>query len=158
MAAIRQAGGRVYDGMEALRAESEGGRVTAVYTEAAARERPHRAQNYLLATGGILGGGITTDHLGQTREVVFDLPLNAPQDREEWFKRRFLDSEGHPIYQSGVVVNGRLQPLNGAPDPIYQNLFAAGGTLAHCEPIRERSLEGVALATGFKAAEVISEK
>jgi glycerol-3-phosphate dehydrogenase subunit B len=156
MAAIRQAGGRVYDGMEALRAESEGGRVTAVYTESAARERPHRAQNYLLATGGILGGGITTDHLGETREVVFNLPLNAPQGREEWFKRRFLDAEGHPIYQSGVEVNGRFQPINGAPDPIYQNLFAAGGTLAHCEPIRERSLEGVALATGFKAAEVIS--
>jgi glycerol-3-phosphate dehydrogenase subunit B len=158
MAAIRQAGGRVYDGQEALRADSEGGRITAVYTESAARERPHRAQNYLLATGGILGGGITTDHLGHTREVVFNLPLHAPDGRENWFKRRFLDAEGHPIYQSGVPVNNRFQPVNGGAEPIYANLFAAGGTLAHCEPIRERSLEGVALVTAFKAAKVISEE
>jgi glycerol-3-phosphate dehydrogenase subunit B len=151
--AIEQQGAYVYDGMEALRAESEKGRVTAVLTEAAARPRRHRFEKYVLATGGILGGGITTNIDGEAREVVFDLPVNAPDGRLNWFKQQFMDKEGHPIYRSGLTVDENFQPVNGSsPDrgPVYENVYAAGTTLAHCEVIRERSFEGVALATGYR--------
>ena len=139
--AIKETGNHVYDGMDAQKATSENGRITAVFTEAAARQRRHRFGRYLLATGGLLGGGITTDHEGNVRELVFDLPVVAPDDRKKWFKRDFLDSEGHPIYRAGIRVNEQ--------DPIYSNLYAAGTTLANCEAIRERSFEGIALATGY---------
>lgn len=147
--AIQQHGSYVYDGMEAFRAESEEGRVTAVLTEAAARPRWHRFENYVLATGGILGGGITTNIEGQAREVVFDLPLDAPNSRLNWFRQEFMHKEGHPIYRSGLTVNENFQPVNGH-GPVYENVYAVGTTLAHCEVIRERSFEGVALATGYK--------
>jgi glycerol-3-phosphate dehydrogenase subunit B len=146
--AIERQGSFVYDGMEALRAESENGRITAVFTEAAARPRRHRFEKYVLATGGILGGGIVTNIDGEAREVVFDLPVNAPDSRLNWFKRQFMDKEGHPIYRSGLTVNEQFQPMNGN-GPVYENVYAAGTTLAHCEVIRERSFEGVALATGY---------
>ncbi len=147
--AIQRQGSFVYDGMEAFRAESEEGRITAVLTEAAARPRRHRFEKYVLATGGILGGGITTNIDGKAREVVFDLPVAAPDSRLDWFRQDFMHKEGHPIYRSGLTVNEDFQPVNGN-GPVYENVYAAGTILAHCEVIRERSFEGVALATGYK--------
>lgn len=150
--AIVAAGGRIENGMEAIGIKADDGRVTAVYTATAARPHPHRSQQYILATGGILGGGITTNSDGDVREVVFNLPLTAPAKRVDWFHRDFLDQRGHPIFQSGLTVNEQFQPLNGNNQPVYENVYAAGTTLAHCEVIRERSFEGVALATGYTVA------
>jgi glycerol-3-phosphate dehydrogenase subunit B len=153
-AAIEKNGGRVYDGMEAIGFESEGGRVTAVYTETSGRPRQHRYDQVVLATGGILGGGIVTNHAGEVCEVVFKLPLHTPENRLAWFRRDFLDKQGHPIYRSGVNVNEKFQPTNGRV--IYQNLYAAGNTLASFDPIRERSFDGVALATGYVVGNLVS--
>ncbi|HFQ93509.1 MAG TPA: glycerol-3-phosphate dehydrogenase subunit GlpB [Anaerolineae bacterium] len=147
--AIQAQGGWVFDGMEAVGAEKDGGRVTAVLTETAARNRAHRAQNYVLSTGGILGGGIYASYKGGVQEVVFDLPVNAPDNHLDWFYTDFMDKRGHPIYQTGISVNEQFQPVNGSEQPLLSNLFAAGATLAHCEPVRERSFEGIALATGY---------
>jgi glycerol-3-phosphate dehydrogenase subunit B len=154
--AIRQAGGEVYEGMKAIAAECAEGRVVKVMTEAAGRARPHRADRFVLATGGILGGGIVTDYAGRGRETVFDLPLVMPADRRAWFKQDFMDADGHPIYRTGVVVNADFQPVNGENRPIYNNLYAIGTTLAHAEAIRERSFEGIALTTGYVVGKAIN--
>jgi glycerol-3-phosphate dehydrogenase subunit B len=156
LGAIKRNGGRIFDGMEVVAADAGNGRVTAVWTEAAARRLSHRATTFVLATGGILGGGITADHEGQVREVVFGLPLSAPLDRSEWFRRGFLDPSGHPIYQTGLAVNAALQPVDEEGQILYQNLHAVGTTLAHCEALRERSLEGIALVTGYLAGQKIA--
>lgn len=150
--AIRQAGGEVYEGMKAIGAECADGRIVKVMTEAAGRARPHRADQFILATGGILGGGIVTDYAGRGREAVFDLPLTMPQDRRAWFKQDFMDADGHPIYRAGIHVNAEFQPVNGDNQPLHNNLYAIGTTLAHAEAIRERSFEGIALTTGYVVA------
>jgi glycerol-3-phosphate dehydrogenase subunit B len=155
--AIERAGGRVQEGMLAVGAEMADGRVTttstgsvqAVYTEAAARQRSHRFDQYVLATGGLLGGGLTTNFEGEIREVIFNLPVVAPGSRLDWFQREFVTKIGHPIYQAGLRVNEQLQPVAENGRPLYNNLYAVGCTLASCDVIRERSLEGVALATGY---------
>ena len=148
--AIERAGGRVQEGMLAVGAEMAEGQVTAVHTEAAARQRSHRFDQYILATGGLLGGGLVTNFEGEVREVIFNLPVAAPSSRLEWFQQEFVTKNGHPIYQAGVQVNESLQPVARNGRVLYNNLYAAGSTLAHCDVIRERSLEGVALATGYK--------
>lgn len=155
-AAIEANGGTVYDGMEAIGAEKEDGRVTAVFSETSSRPRAHRYQNYVLATGGIMGGGIVTNHAGEAREVVFDLPVKAPENRIDWFRREFLHPQGHPIYQAGVTVNEQMQPVNHGAQPLYENVYVAGTTLAHCEAIRERSFEGIALITGYVAGQKVA--
>ena len=152
-AAIERAGGRVFEGMEAVGVEIAEGRVSAVWTEAAARRKAQRAARYVLATGGILGNGIVGDHEGKLREVVFGLPLAAVPAREDWFAAEFLAPGGHPIYRAGVDVNTHLQPVDAAQHVLYENLRAAGSTLAHNDTLRERSFEGVALATGFVAGQ-----
>ena len=144
--AIKQAGGQVYEGMEAIGAEIRDGQVQAIFTEAAARPRTQRAGTYVLATGGLLGGGITTSFEGEARELVFGLPVTAPPSRLDWFEEAFLSRDGHAVYRAGIAVDEEFRP-RGASVPA--NVRVAGNTLAHCEPIRERSFDGIALATGY---------
>jgi glycerol-3-phosphate dehydrogenase subunit B len=143
--AIKQAGGQVYEGMEAVGAQVEDGRATAILTEAAARSRAQRAGTFVLATGGLLGGGINTNFAGEAREQVFGLPVTAPDSRLDWFEEAFMSRDGHPIYRAGIAVDDGFRPRGAIPS----NVLVAGTTLAFCEPIRERSFDGIALATGY---------
>lgn len=156
--AVERAGGRVFEGMEVVAADVRDKIVEAVWTQAAARRKLHRARHFILATGGILGSGIVAEDMDTLREVIFDLPLAAVPKRSEWFDPEFLSLRGHPIYRAGVAVNERLQPLDAANNVLYTNLYVAGTTLAHCDALLERSFEGVALSTGFVAAQQCEPK
>ncbi|MBK9091748.1 MAG: glycerol-3-phosphate dehydrogenase subunit GlpB [Anaerolineae bacterium] len=155
---VEALGVRVEIGMEGIGfhaegdAEGDAGNIQWVETSTSARPLKHRAAKYLLATGGILGGGFNSNHLGRVWEVIFDLPLTVPQQRHQWFQSQFLDPQGHPVFRGGVAVNGDWQPLKGDGTPVYRNLWAAGGLLAGGDYIQERSLEGVAIASGRAAA------
>jgi glycerol-3-phosphate dehydrogenase subunit B len=155
---LRELGVRVEIGMEVIGFGHEGSRLRWVETATSARPLRHRATNFLLATGGILGGGIDSDHTGRVWETIFDLPLDAPQQRAEWFRPHFLDPAGQPIFQSGVPVNQHFRPVDEAGDIVYENLWAAGGILANADPIQERSLEGIAIGTGMAAARAVKRE
>jgi glycerol-3-phosphate dehydrogenase subunit B len=155
--AIIKAGGRIQIGSEVVRGASENDRLTAVYSEAAAREQEHRAKVFLLATGGVAGGGIRTDHTGAVWEIALNLPLQAPNGRGEWFAPRFLAEGGHPIYRTGVAVDQQLRPLDRTGRRVYQNVAVAGAALAGADPVRERCYSGLALATGWMAGRLLSQ-
>ncbi len=150
--ALEQLGVRVDVNMDVEHAHIENKRVVWIESESASRPLKHRAEKFLLATGGILGGGITNDHTGVSREVIFDLPLNIPTARGAWFRARLFDPAGHPVFRGGVMVNRDFQPVDANGARVYDNVWAAGGVLANADSIAERSLEGVALATGIAAA------
>ncbi|MGQ9786455.1 MAG: glycerol-3-phosphate dehydrogenase subunit GlpB [Anaerolineae bacterium] len=156
--AIERAGGRIFEGMEVVAADVREKVVEAVWTQAAARRKPHRARHFVLATGGILGSGIVAEDADTLREVIFNLPLAAVPERSDWFDPEFLSLRGHPIYRAGVAVNERLQPVDAAHNVLYSNLYVAGTTLAYCDALLERSFEGVALSTGFVAAQQCEAK
>ncbi|MCS7260132.1 MAG: glycerol-3-phosphate dehydrogenase subunit GlpB [Anaerolineae bacterium] len=156
--AIERAGGRVFEGMEVVAADVRDKTVEAVWTQAAARRKSHRARHFVLATGGILGSGIVAADMETLREVVFNLPLAGVPEHRDWFDAEFLSLRGHPIYRAGVAVNARLQPLDAADNVLYTNLYVAGTTLAYCDTLLERSFEGVALGTGFVAAQQCTAK
>ena len=56
-----------------------------------------------------------------------------------------------------MAVDDRWQPVDDAGARVYANVWAAGNLLAHADGILERSLEGIALATGVAAARSIVE-
>jgi glycerol-3-phosphate dehydrogenase subunit B len=155
--AITRAGGRLQIGSEVLRCAGADGRLAMVYSEAAAREQEHRAGAFLLATGGIAGGGVRADHTGAARETALGLPLQAPQSRAEWFAPRFLDQRGHPVFRAGVATDDRMRPLDGQGRLVYANVTVAGAALAGADPVRERCYSGLALATGWRAAQMLHD-
>ncbi len=54
-------------------------------------------------------------------------------------------------------MDDHLQPLDSSRARVYANLWAVGGALAHCDPIMEHSLEGIAIATAMAAAAQVAE-
>ena len=92
--------------MTAVRGVVEGGRATGIGVPDVVRDRTYRADTFILATGGLYGGGITSDYTGTLRETVFGLPLQTPDRQpDEWFTPQFLGPAGHPIHRAGVRVN-----------------------------------------------------
>ncbi|MCZ7571173.1 MAG: glycerol-3-phosphate dehydrogenase subunit GlpB [Ardenticatenaceae bacterium] len=155
--ALERRRGRFLVGAEALSATLDDSRVLSIETEIAARTMAHRGRDFVLATGGLLGGGLRTDYKGAVREVVFDLPVEALSERKAWFEPEFVAPQGHAIWRAGLMVDEQMRPLGPNGAPVYANLRAAGLALAHADPLREKSLEGVSVATGVRAAEGLLE-
>jgi glycerol-3-phosphate dehydrogenase subunit B len=153
--AIEQSGGRVYDGMQVLSAQVDGGKVQAVWSEAASRQKRHRAKSYILATGGILGGGARVEAFEGAHEVIFGLPLTNGAGGERDIEPDFFYPYGHPIFRVGVKVNPNFQPVSESGERLLENLYVAGAALAGCDPIQERSVEGIALASGYTVGSAV---
>lgn len=153
-AALQQAGGQVQLGSWVLRGEAQGDQLVAVFSEAAAREQRHTARRWVLATGGIIGGGLRAEPTGSLLETALGLPVQAPSGRADWFAQRFLDETGHPIFGAGIATDAQLRPLDAAGRIVYQNVVVAGSALAGFDPIREGCLEGAAIATGYAAGQL----
>jgi len=134
-----------------LRGRIEGGRATEIVVDSAGRPTTHRAEVLVLATGGTGGGGISAGPDGMLRETVFDLAVQGPRTRAEWFNQSFLGPEPQPISLAGVRTNGRLQPFT-ASGQLVENVFVTASNLPNWDPVHEGSGEGVALATARKAA------
>jgi len=54
-----------------------------------------------------------------------------------------------------VATDAELRPLDADSQRVYDNVLVAGATLAGAEPWREKSGDGISLATGYRAAELI---
>jgi len=130
----------------------QGRRVTDVTIERPGRDIKVRAQNFLLATGSLLGGGLKISGK-QIREPLFELPVEAPE-QSEWFAQRFFQSR-HPIRRSGIRVNEELRPLSSDDEMIYDNVQVAGTILAGADIIAERSGGGVCIGSAYKAIECL---
>jgi glycerol-3-phosphate dehydrogenase subunit B len=155
--ALRRAGGRIIMGGAVVGARTEGGRVVGVVVEAAARPISHDARWFVLATGGFASGGLVMDSFGVVRETIFGLPVaGVPGPEEERFGAGYLDP--HPMSRAGVAVDEQLRPAGREGEALYANLHAAGATLAGAEPWREKSGDGISLATGYAAASAILEE
>jgi glycerol-3-phosphate dehydrogenase len=151
--AIEQNGGRVFEGMQVSAAQAGDGKILSVSSEAGVRNREHFARDFILASGGIMGGGLKTSYDGSSAETVFNLPTTLPIHRNEWLEREFFAPGGHTIFKAGIPANQDFRPINPQGQVIYDNLVVAGSALAHSDCLRERSLEGVALVTGYLAGD-----
>jgi glycerol-3-phosphate dehydrogenase subunit B len=154
--AIVAAGSRFQIGFPVIEARVDDGRCVELVTSGAARPYRWSGEQVILATGGIASGGIVTESDGAVRESIFNLPLaGVPAAGNPRFLPGYFDS--HPFSQVGLDVDDCLRPVNGAGRPVIANLRAAGAMLGHSEPWREKSGDGISLATGYRAAEVVLE-
>jgi glycerol-3-phosphate dehydrogenase subunit B len=154
--ALVAAGGRVQIGFAVTEVRVEDGRCVELVTAGAARPYRWRALNVILATGGIASGGILSESDGAVRESIFNLPLaGVPQPDTPRFQPGYF--EAHPFSQVGLEVDDGLRPVDAAGAVPIANLRAVGAMLAHAEPWREKSGDGISLSTGFRAAEALLE-
>jgi glycerol-3-phosphate dehydrogenase subunit B len=152
-AALRRAGVEVILG-PAVRGWIQNGDALGVHTYGASGERTLAADAVILATGGLVNGGLEIDDGGRLTESVFDLPVKAPQaDRN--FEPLLMGH--HPIFEAGVRVNAAMQALDATYRPVYANVMAVGGLLANADRIGEGSTQGIAIATAWRAVEALSQ-
>jgi glycerol-3-phosphate dehydrogenase subunit B len=162
VSAIELAGCRIYTGFRTFLPDEDtqnsalGSTLKKVWSEASARFNANPAKNFVLATGGILGGGLFAYSSGLLKETVLNLPVQTPEYRKEWFSSRFLSLDPHPIFRAGISVNSKFQPVNQSGQVIYNNVYAVGSALSNGDYIRERSYDGVALVTGYLTGRQIS--
>jgi glycerol-3-phosphate dehydrogenase subunit B len=133
-----------------VRGRTEGSRAVEIEVASAGRPSKYGADVFILATGGVGGGGIAAEEDGSLRETVFGLAIDGPASRAGWALPRFLSPEPHPIGLAGVRTNERLQAITTSGD-VMENVFVVGSNLPGWDPVREGSGEGVALATAWKA-------
>ena len=154
--ALDSAGVNVTVGNPVVDYESDGGngRVEAVYVEKNGQRTPYHGEQFVLATGGLVGKGIDSDRDG-VREPIFGCHVPHPADRYEWFETAAFGE--HPFARFGVRADGDLRPLSAAGVPEFENLRAAGSVLGGYDFAAEKSGSGVSLATGLVAGERAAE-
>jgi glycerol-3-phosphate dehydrogenase subunit B len=146
-------GVRTIIGLSVLKPIVEAGEIKGMVLGESRKSPVYRASAYVLATGKFVGGGLDAQRTG-IFETLFDLPVQYPRNRTEWFNTQLLTAEGQPFNSFGVEVNEDLQPVDPAGKVVYRNLFAAGGILAHADSMAEKSGGGVAISTGYVAGEL----
>jgi glycerol-3-phosphate dehydrogenase subunit B len=154
--ALRQEGARIVVGCTVSGAETDGRRLDGVVAQTANARHTYRAGSFVLASGGFASGGLQMDSYGRVRETVLDLSLvGVPPRGEPRFEPGYFDE--HPIARAGLAVDDKLRPLTAEGGPAFENLHAAGATIAGAAPWREASGNGLSLATGYAAASAILE-
>ena len=153
-AALDDGGVRRTTGDPVVDFEADDGRIQAVYTDRNGQRMPFHADQFVLATGGLVGKGIDSDREGVV-EPVFDCHVPRPDDRYEWFADGAFDD--HPFARFGVTVDDDLRPLDASGGVEYGNLRAAGAVLGGADFAAEKSGSGISLATGYAAGRAAGE-
>ena len=153
-AALRRAGGTVVLNNVVVGAERDGRRVRALRVRVGLHEERRGADWVVLATGGFASGGLELDSRWAARETALGLPVTGvPAAGEERFRPGYF--EDHPIGRAGVAVDHELRALDAAGEPVLENVLVVGATLGGAEPWKEKSGDGLSLATGHRAAELV---
>lgn len=134
----------VHTGVRVTGARMDGGSPEVV-VDGAGRRYP--ASAFIVATGGVAMGGLDVDSRGVVRETTFGLPVRQTAPLNATSAGELLDT----LHRTGIESDHALCPLNPRSKPI-ENVYVTGHTLAHWNPAREASAEGVAIVTGWLAA------
>ncbi|MBX0323230.1 glycerol-3-phosphate dehydrogenase subunit GlpB [Halomicroarcula sp. F13] len=124
------------------------GHVERVFMEKNGARIPLSADQYVLATGGLVGKGVESDRDGVS-EPVFDCHVPHSDDRYDWFDTDVFGD--HPFAGFGVETDDDLRPLSADGDVEFDNLRAAGSVLGGYDFAAEKSGSGVSIATGYAA-------
>lgn len=132
--------------------EAADGSLKSVTVNAAGSPKDNPAKAFVLAVGGFESGSLNVDSYGKVTEQIFDLPLAGLGG--DLFHGDYWGAD-QPAFRAGVAVDDRMRPVGADGAPVYDNLYAAGGILAGATRWRDKSGEGIALASAVRAADSI---
>lgn len=153
LAHARGAGVRFVQGSRIVGRTLSGDAVASVTLAAAGGPRELRAASFVFAPGGFESGALEVGSHGTISEPVFGLPLTAT-DATPLIPSVYWGP--HPLFAAGVRADaaGRAADETGAA--VHPNLYVAGGIIAGAERWREKSGDGIAVATAVRAADHIT--
>lgn len=154
--AVDEAGVRISAGNPVVGFEAEDGEIQSVTVDSKGREVPYHADEYVLATGGLVGKGIDSGREEGVTEPIFDCHIPHPEDRYDWFDKEAFGDQ--PFAHFGVVVDETMRPLSADDAPEFDNLRAAGAVIGGADTVAEKSQSGVSLATAVVAGERAGER
>ena len=149
--AVDKAGVRISAGNPVVGFEAENGEIQSVTVDSKGRDVPYHANEFILATGGLVGKGIDSSREAGVTEPVFDCHIPHPEDRYEWFDEQAFGDQ--PFAHFGVRVDSTMRPLAADDSPEFDNLRAAGGVVGGADTVAEKSQSGVSLTTAVVAGE-----
>jgi len=151
--ALDRSGARYEVGNPVVDYEGED-RIERVVVERNGSRVPYSADQYVLATGGLVSKGVESDREG-VREPIFDCHVPHPGDRYDWFEDGVFDD--HAFARFGVDVGSDLRPRGASGSVEFENLRAAGATIGGYDFAAEKSGSGVSIATGYAAGRAATE-
>jgi glycerol-3-phosphate dehydrogenase subunit B len=152
--ALREEGVAVTTGNPVVDHDVDGSHIAKIYADRNGTKTPYEPEVVVLATGGLVGGGIDSER-DDVYEPVFDCPVAAPEDRYDWSDD---DAFGpHAFARFGVAIDAEARVLDAHGDALYANLTAAGGVVGGYDAAAEKSASGVSLATGYAAGRTAAE-
>lgn len=128
----------------------EGGRCRAVITQGFDRRREYPADHFILATGGVFGGGLKAT-MGAMEEPIFHIKIDVPHDQQEWSYQYLFTGKPQMFATYGVEVNDSLNPVDASGRVIAENVSVVGRCLGGYDFCFEKSGNGVAIASAFHA-------
>lgn len=131
-------------------ANIQNGKCVSVSTEGFDRKRDFYADNFILATGGIYGGGLIAT-IGALKEPIFDIDLNVPEVQTDWSYKHLFADKKQIFAQFGVDTDKNLTPINKQKQIVASNVKVVGRCLSGYDFCYEKSGNGVALITAYKA-------
>ena len=149
--AVDEAGVRISDGNPVIDFEADGDELQAVIVDSKGRNVPYHADEFILATGGLVGKGIQSAREAGVTEPVFDCHIPHPEDRYDWFDQEAFGDQ--PFASFGVRIDDAMRPLDADGNAEFANLRAAGAVIGGADTVAEKSQSGVSLATAVVAGE-----
>lgn len=149
--ACATAGVRLILGSAVESYEASDRRITSVTIGTAGHPTMLPADAVVHAGGGFSAGALELDSYGNLSETIFGLPLVGVPD-EPFVEDARADQ---PVFAAGVAVDDHCRPVGESGEPAYVNLHAAGDIIAGAQRWREKSGDGIALASASLAASQI---
>lgn len=142
---------RIILGSQVLSAETEDGKVTGLTIGTAGRPTVVKGDSFVFAPGGFESGALEIDSYQRVAEPALGLPVWVPEGP------LFVADHNapQPAFFAGVKTDDKLRPVDADGNVVYQNLHVAGGILAGAQRWREKSGEGIALASAIRATDSI---
>ena len=154
--ALDEAGVHISAGNPVVDYETDGDKIESVIVDSKGREVPYHAEEFVLATGGLVGKGIDSDRDGTVEEPIFDCHIPHSEDRYDWFDEEAFGDQ--PFAHFGVRIDEGMRPLDADGQPEFSNLRAAGAVVGGTDTVTEKSQSGVSLATAAVAGQRASER
>lgn len=134
----------------AHRAEVRDGRCARIWVKSAGREHPIEARAFVLALEDWVDGALRAG-VRQVRDPFFGSLVAEHAEPIHRTSESFFAPHGFAAI--GLPVTARLQPADENGRARADNVFLAGGAIAGYDPTGTKSRGGMAVATGYRAAQ-----